>query len=72
MSNLAEAKQKVQGLPGNLQQLPQVILNKKQLKMKVKGTNNINIVELTQNLCFAYVLALLYTLIRSTNAGIKD
>ena len=45
VSNLVEAKHKVQGLPGNLQQFPQVNLNKKQLKTKVKGTNDRNIVK---------------------------
>ena len=38
VSNLVEAKQKVQGLLGNKLQFLQVILDKKQLKMKVKGT----------------------------------
>ena len=37
---MAEDKQKMQGLPGNLQHVPQVKSSKKQLRTKVKGTNN--------------------------------
>ena len=42
---MAEAKQKMQGLPGNLQHFSLANLSKKQLTTKVKGTNNRTIVK---------------------------
>ena len=44
---MAEDKHKVQGLPSNLLQLQAVVnLDKKQLRKKVKGTGNRNIIKI--------------------------
>ena len=60
------SNQKVQGLPSNLLHFPQVNLNKKKLRMKIKGTNDRNI--LKPFIMRTYLNYCTHWLVRSTSA----